>query len=78
MIGAQRREGPAWQELSRAPGAPDSSSGAPQRTLTGVRLLIVALTAYLVVGAVAVILVRQRRPPRAEEAEASAAAAAVV
>ena len=41
---------------------------------------LIVLAAYLVVGALAVILIRQRRPPSADEAEieASAASAAVV
>jgi hypothetical protein len=37
---------------------------------------LLVLTAYLVVGAAAVILIRQRQPPSAEEAEAEASAAA--
>jgi hypothetical protein len=46
----------------------------------GIATSLVVLAAYLVVGAVAVILIRQRRPPSGTEAEveASAAAAAVV
>ena len=46
----------------------------------GVATSLIVLAAYLVVGAVAVILIRERRPPSGAQAEveASAAAAAVV
>ena len=90
IFGAPAREARCRRRISPASGGPSARSpgrsrndrGAKHNLLNGngITTSLIVLAAYLVAGAVATILVRQRRPPSGAEAEveASAAVAAVV